>query len=132
MGDMAQRPEPFIGKAVIIAPLFGLGNPDTPQGIGGIIRWDLDMTAVVDHVPVSGASSLRDPGSAAGPQQRFQSRDQSAGRRYPGYIPAVTPMLIRFAIGDDEKGTSGKFLTHIFLQPLRRPERFRTLAQAGF
>ena len=37
-GDMAERPQPLIGKAVVVAVLFFLRQPDTPERIERVIR----------------------------------------------------------------------------------------------
>ena len=38
VGDVAKRPEPLVGEPVVIAFLFFLGQPDSPQGVARIVR----------------------------------------------------------------------------------------------
>ena len=52
VGNVAQRPEPFIGKAVIVTSLFLGREPDAAYLVGGLLRWHGHAVVLVNHVVV--------------------------------------------------------------------------------
>ena len=79
-GDVAQRPEPGVGHAEIVALLLGLRQPDPPQRVEGILRGDAEPPAVVGRPAVGVAGAVGHPGAAAGPQDRVERRRHPARR----------------------------------------------------
>ena len=108
VGDVAERPEPFIGKAVVITVFFLFCEPDAPQRVLRMFGRDSDPVVRVHGFPVRAAAAVRDPGSRAGPHDRFDGSNQSARRSgnldpFPGF-----DMDIGFAIGNDEDSFPGE------------------------
>ena len=56
-GDVAERPEPFVGEAVIVAVLLLVGEPDAPQRIGRARRRHAQAVVAVDGLAVGTAAS---------------------------------------------------------------------------
>ena len=78
VGDVAQRPQPFVGKTCIVALLFLRREPDPPQGVGRLLRRHAKAVVTVDGRVVRAAAAMRNPGSGTGAHDRLQCRDQSA------------------------------------------------------
>src|SRR5579875_2059921 len=64
--DVAQRPQTFVGEAVIITVLLCFAQPDAPQRICRSARWDVYAVAPIDRFAVGAAAAVCDPGAAAG------------------------------------------------------------------
>src|ERR1700694_4439996 len=103
MGDMAQRPKPFIGEAEIETFLFLFTEPDAAQTVLRVIRRHAQPASIVGGLAVGIAGALRDPGSIAGPQHRLERRYQTAGRNGPGDRIPLMNMFVRLAVGDCEQ-----------------------------
>ena len=80
MGQMTERPEPFVGKSVVVAVFFLRRHPNPPDLVCRVIRRDADMAARIDDLAVGRAAAMRDPHAGAGTHNRFQSCDDPAGR----------------------------------------------------
>src|SRR4030042_4179773 len=62
MRDVAKRPEPLIGKSVIIALFFFLGDPDPFEDILRLLRGNSDFALAINHLAVGVTASMGNPG----------------------------------------------------------------------
>ena len=69
--DVAERPEPLVGKSIVITLLFFLGEPDPLEHVLRILGGDSDFIPVIDDLPVGIAASMGNPGSSAGFEDRL-------------------------------------------------------------
>ena len=120
-GHVTERPQAFIGEAVIIAILLLLAQPDAAQHIARICRRHADAIEAIDGLLVGAAAAMGDPGAAAGAHDRLDRRDKAARRRCTAISPALAIMDIRLAVGDDDDVGVRQFLRQHALQHGRRP-----------
>ena len=109
MGDVAERPEPFVGETVVIASLFLGGQPDATDLVSGIFRRYSDAVMLIDYLFVGRAAAVGDPGALAGAHDRLQRRDQPAGRLL--YLDVIAAVLVNigFAVGNDDHVFAAQF-----------------------
>ena len=121
-GDMAQRPQPLVGEAVVIAVLLLLAEPDAAQRIGGIVGRHRDAVVAVDALAVGRARAMRDPDAAAGAHHRLQRRDEAAGRGLQHDLAVLAAVVdVGLAVGDHHHLRARQFLHQQLVQGLRRP-----------
>ena len=132
MGDVAQRPEAFVGQPVVIAGFFLGRKPNPANMVGGLVRRHGDTVVAVDHLAIGRAAAVGDPGAGAGAHDRFQRRDQSAGGAL--HLDAIAaPMVdVRLAIGHHDDVLAAQFAVEDGAQRLRRPGDLAFVACAGF
>ena len=78
--DVTQRPQAFVGEAVVVAALFLLGQPDAAQQIGVLSRRHVNVIARVDGLAIGRAAAVRDPDAGARAHHRLERGDQPRGR----------------------------------------------------
>src|SRR6185437_16609029 len=124
MRHMTERPQTFIGKAVIVSLLFFRIEPDATERIARIVRRNLQPVMTVYGFSVSISASLRHPGSIAGAKYRLKCRNQTTGwnlNRDSAALPAVN---VRLTIGDDKQTAAIQFRADMVGEPFRSPQRF--------
>ncbi len=101
--DVAERPEPAVGQAVVIALLLLLGQPDPAQGVAGVLGRDPDAVVGVDRQAVGVPRAVGDPGAAAGEHHRVERRRHPAGGPHALDDVAHVAVNVRLAVGDDDE-----------------------------
>jgi hypothetical protein len=81
---VTQRPQGFVGKAIIVAIFLFPGNPDSPERVTWSFRGNSHLIILIYHLPVGIASAIGNPGAPAGLHYRVQGSSETAGR-YLGY-----------------------------------------------
>ncbi len=74
---------------------------------------------------------MRDPGSVAGLQHRFQGGDQSAGGNNHSHILALSDVMEGLAVGDRKQPALAQFVSHMHGQSLGSPDGLPGLTQPG-
>jgi hypothetical protein len=120
---VAQRPQAFIGEAIVIAVLLILGKPDAAQCVTRILGRHAQVVVGVDHPSVGIAAGVSHPDAAAGAQDRFQRGDHAAGRRHALDAPADVAVLIRFAVGEQHQLPVAQALLNEIVQRVFSPHR---------
>ena len=123
--DVAQRPQAFVGEAVVVALLLRLGQPDPPQGVARRPGRHLHTIVLVDDIAVGGAAALRDPGAGAGSHHRLHRGHQPAGGPVAGDAVVAVLVDVGLAIGDDDDLVGRKIVPEQRAQPLGAPLRDR-------
>ncbi len=131
MGDVAQGPEPFVGKPVVIPLFLFLGKPHPFEQVLGVFRGNPDFILVVHHLPVGIPASMGQPGSPARLEDRLQSRHQAAGGDDAFDLFAAPFMDVGLPIGNHEERLSLQQGAHVFPKPHRGPERLGLAPQTG-
>ena len=80
-----------------------LGEPDKLEGIGGIVRRDLDAVLLIHRQPVTTAAAKGDPGAAALLHERVYSGRYTAGRGGVAKLSADQVVDVRLAVGDNDQ-----------------------------
>ncbi len=132
MRDMAQRPQPFVRKSVVVAVL---ALPSAARRAAACIRGLSGGTRIRSSLStVSRSASARahgDPRAVAGAQHRLQRRHQAARGNLNASIPfARANVRVRLAIGNHEQRPLNRVAAIANPQALRRPNRLARLAQA--
>ena len=130
IGVMAQRPQGFIGKAVIIPLLLLLRQPDQPQRIGRILRRHHHPVIPIHYIAVAAAAPIGNPGPAARLHQRIQRAGQPPGRHHRLRLPLHQGMDIRLAVGNDNQPVIANLPLHQPLQILFSPHTNQPLRPA--
>ena len=71
MRDVAERPEPLVGKSIIITLFFFLGEPDPFEHVLRLLGGNSDFALVINHLAVGITASMGNPGSSAGLEDRL-------------------------------------------------------------
>src|SRR5262249_36267968 len=124
--DMAEGPQPLVGEAVVVAGLLLVAEPDAPQRIRGIRRWQPDALA---DLAVGVAAAVRDPHAAARLHDRTERGHQTAGRLLLTHDTPVAHVADRLAIRYDEHGTAAEPHLDELLETLLRPHTLAGQAQ---
>src|SRR3972149_4974919 len=66
MRDVAERPEPLVGKSIIVTLFFFLGEPDPFEHVLRLLGATSDFALGKNHLAVGITASMGDPGSSAG------------------------------------------------------------------
>ena len=131
MGDVAQRPEALVGKAVVVAGLLLRRQPDAAELVGGLLRRHGDAVVPVHHLAVGRAAAVGDPGAGAGAHDRLQRRDQAAGRALHLDALAAPLVDVGLAVGDHDDVLAAQFAVQDGAQRLRRPGDLAFVAGAA-
>jgi len=99
VGDVTQRPEAFVGEAVVVACLVLLGEPDPPQGVRRTAERDREAIAAVDRLAVRRAAAAGDPGSGARAHHRLERGDKAARRALQTDAIAIAHVNVGLAVG---------------------------------
>ena len=99
-GIVAQRPQPLVGDAVVVALLFLFGQPDQPQGVGRVVGRDHHAVAVVHRQVVSGAAAVGDPSPGAFLHQRVDGGGHAARGSGDAEIAFHQFVNVGLAVGD--------------------------------
>ena len=132
MGNVAERPEPFVRKAEVVAVLLRFRQPDAAQHVPRHIRRHAHTGLGVDYFAIGVAGPMRDPGAVAGAKHRFERGDEAAGRHERLDRAAPTDVFVRFAVGDHEQTAALQTALHADAKPLRGPKGIARLAQPRF
>ena len=128
-GDVAERPEAFVGEARIITLVFLLGEPYAPKRIGGAGGRYGYAVIRIDHVHIGRAAAMRDPGSSTSARDGLERRNQPARRHLQLDAAAHALMHIRLAVGYDDEVSVGQFRLEDVAQHLGRPLHKRILCR---
>ena len=132
VGDVAEGPEPLVRKPVVVALLLVLREGHPLERVERILGGDLDPVPFLDDVPIGIPGTVRDPGPAAGPQDRVERRDQAAGR-YDALQPeTAADVHVGLPVGHHDERLPLEPLAHVLAQPVGRPLGFRRLPEPGF
>ena len=132
MSNVAERPEPLVGKPVVIPLLFFFRQPHSPQDISRIIGRDQQPVIGVHHVHISVAGPVRDPGPVTGAQHRFHRSNQAARGNVDFDVFAAAHVQVGFAVRNHEKPPLLQPGANVHRQPIRRPHGLSRLAQPSF
>src|SRR3989344_5503306 len=120
---VAQRPERFVGKAVIITFHLFAREPGELQRVLGLVMRDANFVVRVDDELVGFTRPVRDPYAAGCLHDRFERRyDTSRGNR-PFNAVLAARIHIRFSIGYDEYGPVFYVRLNKFFEPFGSPWR---------
>src|SRR5437867_1417331 len=103
VSDVAQRPEAFVGKAVVVALLLFRSEPDAPNKVRFLAGGNAYARVPVGGLAVRGAAAMGDPHARTGAHNRLQGGDQAARRMNDGDPPIPGALVnVRLAVGDDD------------------------------
>ncbi len=124
VGDMTQRPQPLVGKPVVIPFLFLLGQPDPLEDVPLIPGRDPELVPGVDEPPVGVSAAVRHPGPSAGPQDGIDRRHHPACREHHLGLVAlrIENMQVGFPIGHDEERILAELCHDQIPETFLRPE----------
>src|SRR4030042_6735309 len=105
--NMAERPQPFIGEAEIIALHFLLCQPHPSQHVLRTVRRYHNTVISINHSPVGITGTLGNPRAPGGAQHRVQGFRQTADRVVPAYLITGHGMDIRLAVGNNDEKIAG-------------------------
>ena len=140
VGHVAQRPQPFVGKAVVVALLLFGGEPDAAQPVIGVAGRHQHAVARVHHLAVGAAAAVGDPGARASPHHGLDGRDQPAGWALDHKAFGAALVDIRLAVGHDDHLVTAELGVQqraqalgcpLGVRPLRAAEFVLHVAQAG-
>ena len=69
-GDVAQRPESFVGQPAVILALDLLGQPDASQRVERLLGRNENVIPLVDYGTVGGSTAMRYPDTPRGAHDR--------------------------------------------------------------
>src|SRR6266480_837002 len=76
--DVAQWPQPLVGKTRVVALFLLRREPDPAQCVGRLFRRHAKSVVAIDGVVVPAAAAVRDPSPGTRAHDRLQCGDQSA------------------------------------------------------
>ena len=114
--------KPFVRKAVVVALLLFLGEPDAADVIGLFAGRHADVILAVHRFAIGVAAAVRDPDSGAGAHHRFERGHQAAGGMLD-FDAAVGRVLVDvgFAIRQNDNLLAVQMAVQGLLQPFRGP-----------
>ena len=121
VGNMAERPESLIGKAVVVPFLFLLRQPNTAERILGVLGGNPQPVVFVDRFAVGVARSLGNPGAVTSAENGMERGHQATGRSDGFHRFTAANVHVGLAVGNDKKRPSSELALHVYVQPLRRP-----------
>ena len=98
MRVVAERPEPLVREAVVVARFLRRREPEAPDLIRGVVDRHGDSIVAVHHFAIGGAGAMRDPGAGAGTHDRFERRHESTRGLLHDNIAALKHVQIRLAV----------------------------------
>ncbi len=129
---VAERPQPFVGKAVVVTLLFFFREPDAPDVIRLFIGRHAHVIVAVHRFAIGAAASVGHPDAGAGAHDWFERGDQAAGRMLD-FDSAFCCVLmdVRLAVCQDDDLLSMQVPVQGLLQALRRPQPGSVLPIVG-
>lgn len=121
VGHVAQRPHALVGEAEVIALLLLGSEPHAAQKVFLLARRQGHPVVAVDHIPVSAAAAVGDPGAGAGSHHRLDRGHQPAGGPACHDACATALVDIRLAVGHNDHLVAAELRAQQGLQPLRVP-----------
>ncbi|OPY13903.1 MAG: hypothetical protein A4E74_02469 [Syntrophus sp. PtaB.Bin075] len=100
---MKERPEDQIAEPVIIIFLRCRGEPDPPEGIGGVFRRDPQTATGIRPLPVAAAASPGNPCSPCHPQDRIEGRSDPADGEFQLQSLIGHSVCVGFPVGGDNE-----------------------------
>src|SRR5437763_10500730 len=82
MRDMAERPQAFIRKTLIVAALFFGSKPDAPQIVTGAIGWNAQAVLIIHGIAIGTSRAVCHPRAVASQQNGLKGSYESAGGHY--------------------------------------------------
>jgi len=79
VGDVAERPEAFVGETFIVAAIFFRGEPDATQRVSRTRGRNLEVIVGVDDFAIGIAGAVGNPCAVAGVENGFERGDDAAG-----------------------------------------------------
>ncbi|OQA40879.1 MAG: hypothetical protein BWY49_00630 [Candidatus Omnitrophica bacterium ADurb.Bin314] len=131
MADMAERPEPFVGKTIVVAFLFFRSEPHPFQREGRLPGRDPDLIALIHHLAVGVPRTVSKPKSSSRLHHGIESRDHTACRRDAFDLVPILLVNVRLAVGDHVKLLVVKFGLEIILEALFGPDRSLGIHEPG-
>src|SRR5208283_3583289 len=112
VGNMAKRPEAFVGKTFVVAAILLVGKPDATQGVSGAIGRNLETVKSVYNGAVRAAGTIGNPGAVAGLEDRFEGCNEAAGRDdgLDGVAFFLEDVHVGFAVGNEEERLGAYFV----------------------
>ena len=80
VGNVAQGPQPLVGKTVVVSNFLLFRQPDTPELVGRIFRRHRYMPVPIHHLPVGRTGTMCNPDPGTGTHHRLKRSYQSARR----------------------------------------------------
>ena len=127
--NMTERPQPFVGKTVVVTFFFFLAQPHATQGVARIVGRNSQPIVLVHGLAVCVPASVCHPGSITSAQDGLQRRHQSTGRNDRLHTFALMFMDVRFPIGNYKQTALPQFAAQVHRQSFRSPESICSLAQ---
>src|SRR6185436_12779658 len=132
VGDVAERPETFVGKAEVVALLLLFRQPYPADAVRGTLGRHHDVVVLVHRVAVGGARAVRDPGSGAGAHDRLERGDEAARRALDlDHVVLAPHVQVGLAIGDDHDLVALQVLAQDAAQRLRAPDGLAFIARVA-
>ena len=122
MRDMAERPEAFVGEAVVVALLFFRRQPYAAYAVCRPLRRHHHVVVLVDCLAIGRARAVRDPGAGAGAHDRLERRHQAARRALDlDHVVLALDVHVGLAVRDDQHLVAFQILSQDSAQRLRPP-----------
>ncbi len=115
--DVAQRPQPLVGEASVIAALLVGREPDPPNLVERVVGWHRHAVVPVDRFAIGAAAAMGDPDSRARAHHRLERGDEAAGRVLEANALRRAHVNIRLPVGHGDHVVAVQFAAQ------RRPER---------
>ncbi len=126
---VAERPQPFVREAVVVALLFFLGEPHTPNQIRFFAGRHQYVIFAIDRIAIGGAAAVSHPDTGTGAHHGLERGHESA-RRVLNFHRSFAGVLMNvgFAVGEDDHLLAVKIPVEALLQALRGPLAGRIVA----
>jgi hypothetical protein len=98
---VAEWPEPFVGKSVVVARLFRFREPHSSHHVRLFSGRNADVPLSVRHLLVSVPAAVRHPNSGAGAHDGLQCGDEAAGRMKNAYGPVGLLVNVGLAVSQN-------------------------------
>ena len=129
--DVAERPQPLVGEAVVVPRLLLRREPDALEREARVVGGHAEAAPRVRGLAVRVAAGLRDPDAAAGAHHRIHRGDEAAGRRDHLDAAVLPDVADGLAVGDHHQRPLAEPHLGELLEPLFRPEGLADQAQRG-
>src|SRR3989338_72995 len=123
MREMAQRPERFVGKAVVVPLYFFAREPYALQRVPRLVMRNANFVFLIYGELIGFARSVRDPHAAGCLHNGFE-RGYDAPRGHGPFDAVLAARIhVRFSIGYDEYGPVFYVRLNKFFEPFGSPWR---------
>src|SRR6267143_2994591 len=129
--DVAEGPEPLVGKAIVVPVLLLLAEPHPPERVAGVVGRQGEPTTLVRDLEVGVAAAVGDPHATAGAQDRLHRGHEATGRRLGHDPPALPHVADGLAVRHEDQRPTAEELADVLLQALFRPVRFTPEPEGG-